>query len=149
MSRMLCALALGALAAGVPGSQAADSGSVQATVVPSPLLVRLSLAPARIGPGQTSRASATVTNLGPDRVRDVTLELRSEPPELSVTGRNPRRFSSIATGASANGEWTVCGRGPAHYVLVAQARGRLPSGAIATGESDARLLTITSPPACR
>jgi hypothetical protein len=149
MSRVLRALALGALAVGVPGSRAEDTGSVQATVVASPFFVSLALAPARIGHGQTSRASATVTNVGPDRVRDVTLALRSDPPALSVTGANPRRFASIASAAAATGEWTVCGRGPAGYVLVAQARGRLPSGAVATGESAAHVLTITGPPACR
>jgi hypothetical protein len=149
MNRVLCALVLGALAVGVPSSQGADSGSVPATVIPSPLFVSLSLEPARIGPGQTARASATVTNLAPDRVRDLTLALRSDPPGVSVTGRNPRRFSSIAPGASATGEWTLCGRGPAGYVLVAEARARLPSGAVATGESAARVLTITGPPSCR
>lgn len=147
--KLLVALALGALTVGVPGSRGVDTGTVAATVVPSPLVVALSLSRARIGPGQTSRAAATATNLGPDRVRDVTLGLRSDPSGLSVTGRNPRRFTSLATGTSSNAEWTVCGRGPASYVLVAQARGKLPSGAVATGESEARLLTITGPPACR
>jgi hypothetical protein len=145
----LLAFTLGALAVGVPSSRSAERGSIPATVVPSPLVVTLSLAPARIGPGQVSRATALATNLGRDRLRDAMLTLRSDPPGVSLTGRNPRRFSSLASGASATGEWTVCGRGPASYVLVAQARGSLPSGAVVTGESEARVLTIAGPPACR
>ena len=148
MSRLV-AVTLGLLAVGVPGSQGAGSGTAPATVVASPLFVTLSLTPSRIGPGQTSRVAATVTNLGPERIRDVRLTLRSDPTGLSVTGPNPRRLSTLAPQASATGEWTLCGRGPASYVLVAQAHGRLPSGASATGESDAHVLTVTGPPTCR
>lgn len=149
MTRPSVALALATLAVGVPGSQGAGTDTVPATVRVSPFHVTLSLTQTRIGPGQATHAIATVTNVGPERVRDVMLELRSDPSGVTVTGRNPRRVGNLATGTSAGAEWTICGRGPAGYLLVAQARGNLPSGEAVTAESEARLLTMTGPPACR
>ena len=149
MSRALLALALGALAVGTPGSAEGCAESIPVSVIASPLTVTLSVLPAQIGRGRTARAVATVTNLGSRRVDHLTLALRSDQPRLGVAGPDPVRLSSLAPGARATGRWTVCGRVPASYVLVAQARGSLPSGATATAESEARTLAVTGPPACR
>jgi len=137
------------LASGMTDAQGADSDSVAARVLPSPLRVTLTLSPTQIRPGETARAIARVTNVGPERVTTVLLELRGDPAGLRVTGRNPRHFSNLTPDASADAQWLACGRGPATYVLVAQARANLPSGTVIAAESDARLLAITGPPACR
>lgn len=143
------ALLLLALAGGIPGADGANSASVGARVFPAPLEVTLTVSPTQIGAEETARAAAVVTNVGPERVRDVSLELRGDPTGLRVTGRNPRRFSGLPSGAGADAQWLACGRNPATYVLVAQARAKLPSGVAVAAESAARLLTVTGPPACR
>lgn len=148
MSRRVIALALalGALAVGVPGSQGADTGSVTATVVPSPFSVVLALTPTKVSAGKPATATARATNLGSAPITQVELLLRADPSGFTVTGRNPRAFTRVGAGKSVDAEWRLCARVPTVYIVVARARGTLPSGALASAESPARLLTVTGPP---
>lgn len=146
MTRRLVALALGALAVGVSGSQGAGTRTVAATVVPSPLSVALALRPTKVSAGRTAKATAVASNLGTTPVTQVELGVRIDPTGLSVAGQNPRTFAGVAADKSVDAAWRLCAGAPAVYVVVAQARGRLPSGGPASAESPARLLTVTGPP---
>lgn len=150
MRRVRPGLALASLAVGVvPGASGGGGEAVLATVSASPLCVALSLSDERLGPGETARAAASLYNLGTVPVRRVTIALRGDPGGFRVTGSNPDGVAALDGASSVSRGWTICGRGPATYVLVARAGGELPSGAVANAESDARVVRVTGSPACR
>jgi hypothetical protein len=132
----------------VPGSQGVGIGSVPARVVASPLYAELAVAEARLGPHRTARATAALTNLGAVSLRDVTLELRSDPRLVRVAPRNPFRYERLGPQSGVRADWSICARGPGTYVLVAVGRGSLPSGARVATESEARVLVVTASRDC-
>jgi hypothetical protein len=120
-----------------PAVSAAGDGSVSSHVHVSPLLVSLDLSATRAQAGQAVQAKATVSNIGTTLVKGVTVELRFDAAGLRVS-KATEKVAQIKAGKNAVVSWSICGRLPGIYVLLA--RVTFDGASI---DSPARLLTIT------
>jgi hypothetical protein len=141
-SRIAAILAAVMVATGPAGApvRAADPGaaerSVSARLAVSPLLVSLELEAASAAIGASVKARARILNAGPATVRNVVVSLRIEEAAFAVRGGR-QTIGQIQTGRTVSVGWTLCGRLPGAYLVLAQAT--LDGAAI---ESPAVLLTI-------
>jgi hypothetical protein len=125
------------LLGGAPTALAADGGSISFHMRASPLLIALDL-PAAAQVGQAVKAQATVSNVSKSPVTKVTVEIRFDPVGLRIN-KTTTEITQIKAGKSATVSWSVCGRLPGTYVLLA--RVRLDGVSI---DSSARLLRIVA-----
>lgn len=126
------------LAIGMPGSLDADSASIQASVRVSPITVRLEISAAQLRAGDTTRALATVTNLGPVKLSSVRVELRVDTAGVHVRGDAVSTISKLQPGHSATVSWTICAVEQGNFVVLAHAT--VEGGSV---DSPARLLSVS------
>jgi len=125
-SRLAAVLVTVMVANGVAGAsvRAADPGAaeraVSARLTVSPLLVHLELEAASALVGASVKARARVMNAGPTTVRDVVVSLRIDTTSFGVRG-NRVTIGQIGAGRTASVAWTLCGRVPGTYLVLAQA----------------------------
>jgi uncharacterized membrane protein len=125
------------LAAAMAGSINAESTSISASVGVVPLEIALDLSTLDARVGDAVRVRATVLNAGPNRVSNVTVELRVDTSGLSVRGGLNTTIARIQSGHAASVSWTLCPTRTGNYLVLARAT---VDGA--SVESEARLLTI-------
>jgi hypothetical protein len=89
------------------------------------------------------QVTAALRNAGSTPVRGIRIELRYEPRGFSPTTSRTRRIDRLLGRRESVVAWTLCGRGPGSYVLLAAARGRLASGKVVSTISDARVVTVS------
>lgn len=138
------ALALVAAHAG-PHARAVEPGAgaaaaVEARVAVSPLVLRLELDTGAAAVGEPVKARARVLNAGAVTVRDVLLSIRVDTAALVVKGGRVT-IAQLPSGRTGTVGWTLCGRAPGVYLVLAQAT--LDGLTI---ESPARILTIAAGP---
>jgi hypothetical protein len=131
----LLALALMSLLS-VPAAAGADAGVIAGRVRASPLVVTLELSSASAITGRSAQASATVTNIAGATIRSIVVALRADSTDVRI-GKGSIAISQLKGGKSATVSWTVCGRTPGTYVLLARVTADTWSV-----DSDARILTI-------
>ena len=132
------ALAAVILAAATAGAVNAESSSIAASVRVQPLEITLDLSSATARVGDTVRAGATVTNVGPTRVSNVTIELRLDATGLGVRGGLTTLIARLQPGRSTTVSWNLCARQAGSYLILARAT--IDGVAV---ESEARLLTVS------
>jgi hypothetical protein len=125
------------VAIGTAGSAVAESTSINAAVQVMPLEIRLDLSTAQARIGETVRAKATVTNVGPSKVSAITVELRLDATAVVVRGTLVGTISKLQPGKSASLSWSLCPTRAGNDLILARA-----SLGGASIESEARLLTV-------
>jgi hypothetical protein len=131
-----------ALALATAGSSNAESTSMSASVAGSVQVLGLeidlvlSTSTARVG--DKVRALATVANVGPARISNITVELRVDAAGLRVKGATTTTIARLLAGRTLTSTWTLCPLEPGNYLVLARAT---VDGA--SVESAARLLTVS------
>jgi uncharacterized membrane protein len=137
---LLPALVALALAFSSPALIRADGqGSIRGQVSISPLLVSLTLSTTTAVVGKALRADVRVTNVGPERVSNVIVEVRAATDGLRIRKDTPQTIAKLKPGESGLVTYTICGQKPGSYVVLARA-----TLAGTSVDSPARLLTITA-----
>jgi CARDB protein len=113
-------------------------GGVGVTVGVSPLGVTLNLSPEQTTVGRAVRAKASVTNLGPTTITEVSVALRVDRTGLVVSGPASSTIDRLRPGQTASVTWSICGQVAGQYIVLARAS----HGGVDV-ESLARLLRIT------
>jgi uncharacterized repeat protein (TIGR01451 family) len=126
------------VATATAASANAESASIEASVRVIPLEITLELSALEARVGDAVRARATVTNAGPVRVSNVTVELRLDPSALSVKGSLSTVITRLQPGNATSITWTLCPTRAANNLLLARA-----SVGGASVESQTRLLIVT------
>lgn len=139
--RTVVALVVAALCLMTPALNA----SVVGRVLVDPLDVSIALASGEVAVGKTVRATVSVRNASTITVTQLSDELRADPAGVVVARIGGQGLGSLRSGKSVKAEWTVCGRLPGTYVILARVSGRLPAGVFAS-ESPAVLLRVVSAP---
>ena len=116
---------------------AGGTGSVRASVTVHGLAVTLELSKQTAFVDQPVQARVTITNLGPDVLGPVSIELRFDPGGIALRGPDRKTIPAIEPENVAAVAWTIRGRVPGSYLILAQAA---VGGVIV--ESAGRLLTI-------
>jgi hypothetical protein len=116
---------------------AGGMGSVRASVNVQGLAVALDLSRPTALVDQPVQARVTVANLGPDVLGPVWIELRFDPGGIALRGPARKTIPAIEPDESAAVAWTIRGRVPGSYLILAQA-----AAGDVTVESAGRLLTI-------
>jgi hypothetical protein len=116
MTRFVAAalLALGL----VTGARAAESGSVNGSVLVNPLTVSLTLSSSSASVGSPISATATARNAGTASLTNVAVVLNGDV-HLAVAGGTTRTIPTIPGNASAQVSWSVCALAPGGYVVLA------------------------------
>jgi uncharacterized membrane protein len=117
--------------------RADGSGSIAGHVEVSPLLVTLTMSAGESVVGRPIRADVVVMNAGPAQVSNIIVELRSASDGLRIKKSTRQTISKLKPGQGSSVSYTVCGRTPGNYVLLARAT--LNGLSV---DSPARLLTI-------
>ena len=141
MRRRIVALASALVLAAAPVALAGPSGSVTATVRVQPLVVTLALEPSTANVGASIQARSTITNNSESSSLAVRVELRLDPVGVVVKSSAGHDALTIRPGRNVSAKWTLCGRTPGSYVVLA----RVTVGDTEV-ESPARLLTIRPNP---
>jgi hypothetical protein len=118
------------------GSTNAESIDASVRVMPLEITLELSMLEARVG--DSVRALATITNAGPTRVSNVTVELRLDASALSAKGTLTTVISRIQPGHATSVTWNLCPTRATNSLILARA-----TVGGASVESQARLLTVT------
>jgi hypothetical protein len=118
-------------------SVAGGTGSVHASVTVQGLAAALELSKQTAVVDQPVQARVTITNLGPDVLGPVSIELRFDPGGIALRGPARKTIPAIEAEGRAVVAWTIRGRQPGSYLILAQA-----AADGVTVESAGRLLTI-------
>jgi uncharacterized membrane protein len=137
LARVLLAMSIVVAASAPLETRADEATSVIGTVVVSPLQIALELSASEAALGSNVRARATVSNLGPAPISQLSVTLRVDTAGLQVKGDPTQVISRLRPGQSGTVAWTVCGTQVGTYVLMASAS----SGGV-TLDSDAHLLVV-------
>jgi hypothetical protein len=129
-------LALAVLVGATP-VRATSEGAVTARLHVSPLVVVLELSASTIRIGESVTARVTATNIGPETLRSVSLNVRFEPVGLVPRGATTTRLNQLKGGRSAEASFRLCAAATGSYLILAQAQ--LDGVTI---ESPARLLSV-------
>jgi hypothetical protein len=136
--RLVPAVLAVALACAMAGSINAESASISASVNVLPLEITLDLGAQEARVGDAVRVHATITNAGPFRVSNVTVELRVDTSGLGVKGGLSTTISRLQPGHGTSVSWTVCPSRTGNYLVLARAT--LGGASI---ESETRLLIVS------
>ena len=135
--RAVVAIVVAALCLVTPALNA----SVVGHVIVDPLDVSIALSSGEVAIGKIVRTTVSIRNRSTTTVTQLSGELRADPTGVVVERLSGNGVVTLKGGKSVKAEWTLCGRVPGTYVVLARVTGRLPAGAFAS-ESPAVLLRV-------